>query len=89
MDHNSTNQLVVNLSKLKLSNDHVSLLSKELNFRPTPYMYESDPSQNRDDMDSFHKRLKFYYHFRSDVEDPKSDPPSFLEQTNWFSTNPF
>ena len=85
MDHNSTPKIVVNLSKLKLSNDHISL--QGLNFCPTPH--ETDPGQSRDDLDNLHRRLRLDYHFRPDVEDPKSDPPNISGQPNLFSTDPF
>ena len=41
IDHMETRKFVINLSKIKLSNDQISLLSKGLSFCPTPG--EPDP----------------------------------------------
>ena len=87
MDDKPTKKLVVNLSKVKLSNDHISLLSNGLNFCPTPN--EPNPGQNGDELDNLHRRLRLAYHFRPELENSKSDFPPTPEQPNLFSTEPF
>ena len=54
MDTSPIHKLVVNLSKYKVTDDHLSLLSKGLNFYSTP----DDPGQHREDFDNFHRRLQ-------------------------------
>ena len=66
------NKFVLNLSKFKLNKDHISLLSKGLNFCPTPG--EPDPGQDRLDLDNLHKRLRLLYHFRPDPDDTLEAP---------------
>ena len=56
MDTDPTNKFVVNLSEFKVTNDHLSLLSKSLNFCPTPD--EPNPGQNRKDLDNLHRLTK-------------------------------
>ena len=74
MDNIQTGKLVINLSKLTLSSDHMSPLSKGLNFCPTPN--EPDPGQNRLDIDNLHRRLRLDYHFRQDQDDSLPDSPA-------------
>ena len=87
MDNIPTGKRVINLSKLTLSSDHMSLLSKGYNFSPT--WNEPDPGQNRLDLDNLLRRLRLDYHFRQDQDDSLPDPPSMTNQTNWFSNEPF
>ena len=74
MDTSPTNKLVVNLSKFKLTNDHLSFLSKDLNFCPTPD--EPNPGQNMENLDNLHRRLRLNYHFKPDLEDSQSVSPT-------------
>ena len=55
------NIFVINISKYKLTEDEVSILSKGLNFCPTP-----GAGLLRTDLDSLHRRLCLRYHFRDD-----------------------
>ena len=87
MDNNPPGKLVLILSKLTLSSDHMSLLSKGLSFCPTPN--EPDPGQNRLDLDNLHRRLRLDYHFMWVQDDSLSDPPPTTDEINWFSTEPF
>ena len=52
------NKFVLNLSNVSLNKDHISLLSKGLNFCPTPG--EPDPGQERTDLDNLHTRLRLF-----------------------------
>ena len=76
MDNTSTNKLVVNLSRLKLSNGSLSLLSKGLNFCPTPN--EPNPGQSKDDLDNLHRILSLAHHSRPDLEDRNQTLLNFL-----------
>ena len=58
------NKFVINLSKYKLTEDEFSILSKGINFCPTPG--SPDPGELRTDLDSLHRRLRLRYHFRDD-----------------------
>ena len=60
------NDTVVNLSTFPLTSDQRSLLAKGLNFCPTPG--NSNPGEQRTDLDNLHRRLRLKYHF-SDEED--------------------
>ena len=84
MDNIPTGKLVVNLSKLTLSSDHMSLLLKGLNFCPTPN--EPGPGQNRLDLYNLHRRLRLNYYFNQDQDDSLPGPTSMTNQTNWFIT---
>ena len=53
---------VLNLSKVALTQDQLSVLSKGLNFCPTPD--EPDPGQYKIDLDSLHRRLRLRSRFR-------------------------
>ena len=57
-------KLVINLSSVSLTKDQVSVLSKGLNFCPTPA--ELDPGLIRADMDSFHRRLRLLARFNDE-----------------------
>ena len=63
MDANS-DKFVINFSKHKLTKDEISVLSKGLNFCPTPGA--PDPGENRSDLDSLHRRLRLRYHVRDE-----------------------
>ena len=54
---------VLNLSKLALTKDQYSVLSKGLNFCPTPD--EPDPGQYKIDLDSLHRRLRLRTKFQN------------------------
>jgi len=69
-----TENNVVNLSKYKLSVVELSLLSKGLNFCPTPI--DPDPGAIRADLDNFHRRLRLLARFEdspSDIPDNNTD----------------
>ena len=95
MDDNFTQKLIVNLSKFKLSNDHLSLLSndhlsllsKGLNSCPTPE--EPNHGHNSEELDSLHRMLRLNYHFSPHYEDPQAYPPTIEVQANFFSTEAF
>ena len=57
---------VVNLSDANLTEHQISLLSKGLNFCPTPGA--ADMGELRRDLDSFHRKLKFKAHFHKGDE---------------------
>ena len=52
---------VLNLSKIELTKDQLAVLSKGLNFCPTPD--EPDPGQYKIDLDSLHRRLRLRARF--------------------------
>jgi hypothetical protein len=58
---------VVNLSQHILTSDQHSLLTRGLNFCPTPG--ESNPGEQRSDLDILHHRLHLKYRFNGDEED--------------------
>ena len=58
---------VVNLSKFRLDEQHISLLSRGLKFCPTPG--PPDPGEQRDDMDRLHKRLHQIAHYEGSMDD--------------------
>ena len=58
---------VVNLSKHVLTVDELHLLSKGLNFCPTPL--EPNPGELRSDLDSFHRSLQLFEDLPSDAPD--------------------
>ena len=58
---------VLNLSKTVLTKDQMSVLSKGLNFCPTPG--ESIQGEQRSDSDSLHNRLRLKSQFSDDGED--------------------
>ena len=60
----NNDKFVMNLSKYKLTVDEFSVLSKGLNFCPTPGA--PDPGELRMDLDNLHRRLRLRYHFRDD-----------------------
>ena len=72
---------VVNLSKHILTVVELNLLSKGLNFCPTPI--DPNPGELRTDLDSFHRRLRLLAKF----EDSPSDPPDMnTDEENNHST---
>ena len=91
MANNSSSKLIVNLCKLNLFSDHLSLLSKGLNFCSTPH--EPDSGQNRLDLYDLHRRLRLDYHlgyhFRLDLENSLLDHPNSTDRPNLFCTDPF
>ena len=74
---------VVNLSKYKLTKSEISVLSRGLNFCPTPD--EPDPGQIRTDLDDLHRRLRLRYHFQDDDDDTMD----LHDCENIHSTEPF
>ena len=70
---------IVNLSSLVLTQPMITVLSKGLNFCPTPG--EADVHQLRLDLDHFHVNLKRQLFFAK-----RSDPDSSLDQTLNFSS---
>ena len=63
MEPPGTNKFVINLSKFPLSKDQISLLSKGLNFCPTPG--ENNPGLLRSDLDNLHRKLRLLYKFNA------------------------
>ena len=59
--NNSEHASVVNLSKRHLSTQEIQILERGMKFCPTPG--EPDISENHNDLDKFHLRLKRYLHF--------------------------
>lgn len=74
---------IINLSKLVLTKDQISVLSKGLNFCPTPY--SPDPGEERYDLDALHRRLRLRARFHNsnesiydfDLSDDPHSPESF------------
>ena len=62
-----TEKNVVNLSKYNLSVVELNLLSKGLNFCPTPI--DPDPGMIRADLDNFHRRLRLLARFENSPSD--------------------
>jgi hypothetical protein len=58
------NKFVINLSAHTLSPDEISVLSKGMNFCPTPGA--PDSGESRTDLDNLHRRLRLRYHFRDE-----------------------
>ena len=79
-------KLVINLSDQILTPDQLSVLSKGLNFCPTPK--EPNPGELRTDLDDFHRRLRLNLHF-SDPEEDTSPPTPLLLPDNFNSTVEF
>ena len=52
---------IINLSEFELQTHHISLLQKGWNFCPTPRC--PNPGQMREDLDKFHRKLKWVQHF--------------------------
>jgi len=73
-----TENNVVNLSDYVLTVEELNLLSKGMNFCPTPL--DLDPGEMRGDLDQFHRRLRLLAKF----EDSTSEVPDILttEQQN-------
>lgn len=79
-----TEQNVVNLSDYKLTVHELNVLSKGMNFCPTPL--DIDPGETRTDLDKFHRRLRLLARF----EDAPSDIPDLLTpEENNHCTRPF
>ena len=77
MDKYTVNN-VVNLSNHILTVNELSLLSKGMNFCPTPL--DLEPGEQRTDLDQFHRRLRLLARF----ENSPVDVPDLLtnEQQN-------
>ena len=65
-------KFLLNLTDKVLTPDQISVLSKGLNFCPTPR--EPNPGDLRSDLDSLHRRLRLHSYFL-DEEDPSPSPP--------------
>ena len=74
---------VINLSKYTLTKGEISVLSRGLNFCPTPG--EPNPGELRTDLDNLHRRLRLRYHFQDDDSDDGPTPHC----DNIHSTEPF
>ena len=73
-----TENNVVNLSNHVLTVDELNLLSKGMNFCPTPL--DLNPGDLRSDLDQFHRQLRLLARF---VDSPVDDPdPLTMEQQN-------
>ena len=79
-------KLVVNLSEQVFTSDQLSVLSKGLNFCPTPK--DPNPGDLRNDLDDFHRRLRLRLHFL-DPEGDSDSPTSVLSDANLHSTVEF
>ena len=75
---------VVNLSKHILSVVELNLLSKGLNFCPTPI--DLDPGEIRTDLDHFHRRVRLLAKF---VDSPSETPDTNTDEQNNHSTYAF
>jgi hypothetical protein len=84
MDNLNANKFVINLSKYQLDKDEISVLSRGMNFCPTPGA--PDPGEYRTDLDSLHRRLRLRYHFRDD-DGSEWDAPTDMD--NLRSHSPF
>ena len=69
------------MSDIKLTLDQTEILSKGLNFCPTPGL--PNPGDMRTDLDQFHRRITLYNHFKDNEND---DIPT---QDNLFSDDEF
>ena len=58
---------MVNLSARDLTEDEISLLSKGLNFVPTPLSL--DIAVLKEDLERFGRKLRLKWHFRDSSED--------------------
>jgi hypothetical protein len=74
---------ILNLSKYPLTQDQISVLSKGLNFCPTPS--NPNPGEFRTDLDSLHRRLRL----RARFEDDSEDDDSRFSDNNLLSSDPF
>jgi hypothetical protein len=74
---------VLNLSKITLNKDQLSVLSKGLNFRPTPD--KPDPGQYKIDLDSLHRRLRL----RTKFHDPDDSNSIEYHENNLMDPEPF
>ena len=74
-DHTSTvDQVrVINLSNYNLTEPELALLSKGLNFCPSPG--EPNSGELRQDLDNFHRDLRRYHFFHTEDNDNNRDPP--------------
>ena len=62
LDYTPGSKFVVNLSNFTLNEHHHSVLSKGLNFCPTPG--EPDLASYRADLDTFHRQLRIQHFFK-------------------------
>jgi len=69
---------VVNLSKYILSVDELNLLSKGMNFCPTPL--DLEPGELKTDLDQFHRRLRLLSRFED--SSPETSNLNEVEQQN-------
>ena len=76
-----THREVVNLSDITLTLDQTEILSKGLNFCPTPGL--PNPGDMRTDLDQFHRRIRLYNHFKDNEND------NIQIQDNLFSEDEF
>ena len=75
-------KLVINVSDKSLTEDQLSVLSKGLNFCPTPD--HSNPGDLRTDLDCLHRRLRLHSYFNED-----EDELPFDTDGNYFCTTEF
>jgi hypothetical protein len=88
LDNSLPKSPVVNLSSIQLTEPMINLLSKGLNFCPTPG--EPDVYQLRQDMDRFHLSLKRKLFLKENYSLPKMRPrtlnPAHLPSAHSFQT---
>ena len=77
-DYTPGSKFVVNLSDFTLNEYHHSVLSKGLNFCPTPG--EPDLASYRADLDTFHRQLRLQHFFRK-FEDNETSSQNTQEMT--------
>ncbi len=63
MEDKYTQKSVINYSTMKLSDNHISLLSKGLKFCPTPG--HPNTGDLREDMDKLHTRMRWIAFFEN------------------------
>ena len=80
---------ITNLSNHQLSRDEISLLSKVLNFIPTPR--KDHPAKMLQDILLFDRKIRLEYHFYNDPDqNPEaSQENTYSEQTNIKYCTPF
>ena len=71
---------VINYSSHILTKDQLKVLNKGLKFCPTPD--ETDPGQNKNDLDAFHRRLRLLSKFETEVIDDNITPTPLVDKQN-------
>ena len=72
---------VFNLSSRVLTEAEISVLSKGLNFCPTPTKIESE--QLKQDFFDFSRKMRLKWYFRDEVSQDFSEVPAFRKKSKW------